>query len=685
MSKIRTLYYLLVGLMNTVTVEAAIVTKLQANYRDGQVFLAWQNPNLTNQLYKVYRSTVAFTSADQLNSANYIGEVRDSSSKNLRRSRIEQKAIFYRWQAQSEPLPSHIGLYVVTCTENGHFYYAVTVTDLATGVEDKTLLPSKNTLSNPVSEFVAFPQPVWQDSVIWGSDVAHMYVQFGDNRQSLYQRTFNGQGSYGYNFFLIRRGQTERYPLYVFLEGIRQNALVGNGLDEFANITNCYIMGLDDWIPYPDGYGTDAGKTTSWVGYHEHYDMYSANNPTPSSGRVVIYTQHRIIHSIEWARKYLPIDTNRIYLVGVSTGGFGALITANLIPEKIAGMYVVAHPSALQSGDGWHTQLWGLASTNLKTNVPDFKVRTDTIRIMNLMNISYLFGRNVHRALPPIYGVYGKNDNTVGWKDKPAFFDSAQAYGVPAVFYWDQRQHDGTNANFLDSETMPPFASMASNLTYPVFTKNSSNGTPGNGKKNNGDAYGTINGLMHWQMLEETKCSLRMHLSLKDYYVGGQLASNQPESCTTDITFKRLQTFKPQPGKAISWYHYDAAGTLIQSGTYTPQSGTPVTLSGISVNKSGNTLVLKFGNCLSRLEPEQYQPLTATWFPTPTGWKGHVYAPQESKAELRLMNVMGQEVERRRLHLSEGENILSIDVDHGQLWFVELRMADSKTSWKLLY
>ncbi|MCS6991079.1 MAG: alpha/beta hydrolase [Chitinophagales bacterium] len=663
-------------------IHAATVTKLQAHYRDGQVFLAWQNVTATGQAYKVYRSSTPFTSADQLNSTTYIGQVRDSSSKNLRRSRLEQMPIYFRWQPNGEPLGSNIGLYVVTCTETGLFYYAVTVMDLASGVEDKTLLSGKNTLINPVSETVAFPLPVWQDSVVWSNgDVVHYYAQFGDNRQNVYRKPFNNVGSFGYNFFQIRRGQAERYPLFVFLEGLQKNAIKGNGLDPFDTLSNCIILSLDDWIPYPDGYHEEAGKSTGWVGYHTGYDIYVSDNPIPTSGVVMAYTQHRIIHTIEWARNYLPVDTTKVFLVGVSTGGLGALITAALVPEKITGVYAIAHPTALKSGDGWHQQLWGTASTNLKTNVPDMSNLNDSLRIFDLMNIKKLFMKNYHRSLPHIWCVHGKQDATVGWSDKPSFYDTAQLYKMPAVFFWDRRKHNGDEAKWLDTETLIPYQQLALNVAYPAFSNCSVNGNPGNGKKNDGDAFGTINGLLAWSEVSETKCSFSVKLYLKDYVVGGQLQANQPTSCSADVTLRRLQAFKAQPGRTIYWYNYDASGNLVQSGTITSQQGVPHTVPGVQISKAGNRLELKFGTCLSReAEPEG---LEATLRRYGGGWQLVVSTAQPQDALIRFTDPWGRLQQHQEIFLDAGTQHIALEFPLPSLYVVELQVGQQRWHWKV--
>jgi hypothetical protein len=101
----------------------------------GQVFLTWKNPGATNLQYNIYRSATKFTATSQLTSDKLLGFVRDNSGKNIQRSEQEGGSIYFKITDNGAPLASTKGLYVVTCTNNQSWYYAVTVTNLATNKE----------------------------------------------------------------------------------------------------------------------------------------------------------------------------------------------------------------------------------------------------------------------------------------------------------------------------------------------------------------------------------------------------------------------------------------------------------------------------------------------------------------------------------------------------------------------
>jgi hypothetical protein len=99
--------------------------------------------------------------------------------------------------------------------------------------------------------------------------------------------------------------------------------------------------------------------------------MYKANNPIPTTGAVKMYTQKRYIQTILWARKYLPADTNKVFVIGISAGGFGAYLTANLVPDIITYAYCIVGDFKVIAIDNNDTpcQMWGDTLKNLASDV----------------------------------------------------------------------------------------------------------------------------------------------------------------------------------------------------------------------------------------------------------------------------------------------------------------------------
>ncbi|MCY7410486.1 MAG: hypothetical protein LH473_09445, partial [Chitinophagales bacterium] len=224
--------------------SAYVVKNLKATYSNGQVFLKWTTPASTNLKYNVYRSTTKFTSTSQLNSSTLIGNVRDSSCKNFRLSQILGGQRYFKTDNAGTTMAANKGLYVFTCLDNQSYFYCVTVTKLSNNVETKKINDGKNNLKTAIAESIANPQPVLQDSVTWGNDEQVLYYAwFVNNVDAPNFPAMCSQGSYGFNFYLIKRGNATTYPIFAFYEGLQENSLKGNGIDSFKNVTNCYILG----------------------------------------------------------------------------------------------------------------------------------------------------------------------------------------------------------------------------------------------------------------------------------------------------------------------------------------------------------------------------------------------------------------------------------------------------------
>lgn len=670
--------------------SAYSVSELKATYRSGQVFLTWKCPNTKKLEYKVYRSTIPITLSSQINSTTYLGDVRDSSSKNIRRSRLKQTNIYYKIDEAAAPLTPDRGLYVVTCTDNQLYYYAVTVTNLTTGKEVKTIISGQNNLLVPVAETVADPQPVLQDTVIWSTgEVANEYSMWGNNQNLPHYPAMMDEGSYGFNFNLIKRGQATQFPLYVFYEGLNATAIVGNGIEPFDDVTNCMIITVDDWLPDPNpNYSTLAGGGTFWCCYHEKFDIYSKTNPIPTSGTVRTYMQNVYIKTIDWAHKYQPTDTSRTYLIGLSAGGFGALLTAVLIPQKIAGVYVVVSPIRLKAVKGDFQKMWGAPPTNLATNIIDPSTG-NTVLIWDLLDIKKMMRFDKNLSFPLIYSIHGKYDLTTGWSDKPAFYDSVQVLGMGGTYYWDQRQHDRTNANFLDSETMPDLNLFQTTKSYPAFSHCSVNQNPGNGTPSNGAPWGAINGYLTWDNdnITDEHCNYAINVSVKDFYVGGVLDANQYNTCFTDITFRRLQKFHPAAGDVIYWQNTDNNGNVIQSGSFTYTSGV-FTIPGLQVNKSGNKISLGIAGC------QRESVIGASYYPdepqmaairTESGYELQVTMNHDEVTTLNLYDIVGQLMYQRKISLTKGDNSIQIPLTTAGTYIVELRGEKFEEGKKLVF
>lgn len=669
--------------------SAHTVTDLKANFRKGQIFITWTCPNATDLQYNLYRSLTKIENSSDLSNAEYLGFVRDSSSKNFRRSAIESENIFFKIKDHGSPLDPGQGLYVVTCTNNGSWFYALTVTDLNTGIEDVTIVPDENSIKKKTSETISSPQPVWQDSALWQTgDWAQYYVIFGNNQEAPSMQAFNSVGSYGYNFYVIRRGDNTQYPLYNFYEGIKANSIHGNGLSEFEDwtITDCYIMGMDDWLPIPKGDG--AGDNTYWCGYHEDYNFYSDENEIPSNGIVKTFSARRYIYLLQWAKKFFPIDTSKVYLVGGSAGGFGVLLSAMLIPDQIAAVYELAGPCFIQPAGNTKSskvakQMWGDVPDNLNTDVLN-PATGEPVSVYDLLDIRKMLDIFELRNLPPIYCVYGRNDQTIPWNEwVVSWFDSLESNRCGGEFFWDQREHDGDNADFLDCETTPDFDRYQTNRFYPAFSNSTIDFDLGDGTPESGDAAGSLNAYLDWKNdMYENDCNVRLNVFVNSFFIGGNLYPDQYVNAVTNITFRRLQAFHPLPGTMIKWSNTGMNNEKIQSGVL-PYTGGLITLNNIQVHKLGSRIELNIINCSRESEITMNNDQELFFVYNKDGVAAHFNSVISENGMIMIYDLTGRAFASSPIQIQEGTNIVTLPCYSSGLYIVRIKSGSVDLNGKV--
>ena len=143
-------------------------------------------------------------------------------------------------------------------------------------------------------------------------------------------QAFHGEVEEAYNFWLytppataedsvaqLLEGSSSRKPLIVFLHG---QSLCGRNLDRVRRYgpLNALEMGMkiDAYVLAPQNPGG------SW-------------NP------------RRVIRLVDWASAHAAVDTNRVYLIGMSLGGFGTLDVAATYPDRFAAAMALCGGSTL--------------------------------------------------------------------------------------------------------------------------------------------------------------------------------------------------------------------------------------------------------------------------------------------------------------------------------------------------
>lgn len=540
--------------------SAQTITGFSGFYRNGQVFLTWKNVN-SEAYYKVYRSNSKIIRSDQLSSCEYLGYTNKYSAEDHSLSAHDGVIRYLHIDSGGIALPKGGGLFVATSLVNGDYYYAITT--ILDGIENKTILGGTNSLNSPISELVAEPLPVFQEQRFVAGKPIDIYATFFSTKRATEQPLQNGAGCVSFDFAVNRNiSGTGQRPLLVLFHG--------GGGDFLWNIqsvqSNEIIIGLDDELP--------SGENNGWFGDNEHYDIFKDNfsNTIPVSGVNYNYQQENTTQVINWAIRHLPVDSNRIYLMGTSMGAGGAFTYTINFPEKIAAVKLSVpcfnygfqndynplcslNPGNKNRNDG--DVEFGKVSTNLMSNLG--------IHFYDAVNGGWMIHAYREKDYPVIFASNGKNDVMVGWTEKPIYYDSVRTNHTGGYYFWDEREHGGDNATWTDASFN--LFRYRKNCSFPAFANCSNDEDYGKGDNITGAAFGTVNGSLDWddKGIKDSTHEWEAKLFVRDLLTNTGQKVAYPDSCTADITPRRLQQFHVPIGKMINWT-VTHKSKIIQSG-----------------------------------------------------------------------------------------------------------------------
>lgn len=585
-------------LLTASAARSAQVSNLAAKHASGQTFITWTCPPGTGWIYRVYASAFPIRSTTDLNHALRAGAASDSSWYDRRYSLLTGATASYRIDSLAAPLGPDQGLCVLTVDGRGmpyytgKAYYAVTAQLGPTGLEDRTLVAGINSLARPVNEHVGKPEPVFQREyanhagppliyTLWTTDVSTSVFPAMANVPGVpFDLAVVPQPSFAHPSLLVamhaRTGN--------FLQGI-----VGTGMPGEA------VLAPDDPLNNHDA-------NTFWYGYHDGYDINGDLNPPPTAGMVHDYTMQRVIYSLEWAERKLSIDHARVYAYGFSMGGIGSALLAMRRPDLIAGIMTVAakfdfsfisdpNPlSGFNPGNSLRSaadRLWGPVASDLGS--------TDGISIYHALNDGWMAGTLTPVAVPPMIAFNGKNDLTVGWAEKIPFFRDMKSARQGGMFFWDMRDHlSNSDAPWTPTQDFRYLYRFRTDLSFPALSNCSADANPGDGNPTSGDSVGCINGWVEW---DTTAVDRPMEWGMRLWTRGlprqeGWIAG--PESVTVDVTPRRLQQFRVQPGSQYQCTVVrESDGAVIRNDVVSPDQADLITLRQTPIYRSGTSIHLQ--------------------------------------------------------------------------------------------
>lgn len=254
-----------------------------------------------------------------------------------------------------------------------------------------------------------------------------------------------------------------------------------------------------------------ANKGDWWWGA----DKYKTPDVSP--------TDHRVIDTVKWVIQHYDLDDNRVYLCGNSMGGSGTL------------------GIGMRHGDVFAA---------IKANVPA-KVE----HVSNRMYFPPLAApADLRFADPPIVVDYSApNDSwSVG---HAAFAKAMNDRRYPLFFYWGPFGHANNHQRIMavnDLINSFDWLSVKKNDAYPVFTNASTNDVLPWPDHLDDKKSGQINAFFRWQNVSDSETAAEVSLFLVQ---PSQVKTNFqiPTESTADVTLRRLQKLKVNPGDAVTW------------------------------------------------------------------------------------------------------------------------------------
>ena len=285
-----------------------------------------------------------------------------------------------------------------------------------------------------------------------------------------------------------------------------------------------------------------------------------------------------MLDTIEWVVTHYNIDRNRIYLCGTSMGGCGSLGLG--LPN---GNIFAAVRVNVPAGTGYASYRLGGLAPLPAIDAPPAQRDAWLQRVAAIKD-------------PPVLVDF--SSQTDSWSaTQPPLVTAAQVGRLPLVLSWGPFGHP-TFASLIakyppcEVALAFPWLEIRKNEAYPVFTHASSDQRSPwlNGPAEYDDA-GQINAYFRWKNGKDTPTGIALQIWLAHPTIKGTQIK-MPDSSTTDITLRRLQQFKVQPGQTYSW-QWTRENQMIASGEITPDAANLLTIPQLTVTTAPATLEIR--------------------------------------------------------------------------------------------
>jgi pimeloyl-ACP methyl ester carboxylesterase len=463
----------------------AQVSGLFVYHNSGQTFLKWNSAGSSALHYTVYRSRKPLRTALALSRAEQVYTVRPGQSVDRRLSTITATPVHFRFPGPAGQLSSANECFVVTVSQSGTWYYAVTVTDRKG--ELRQVRPGRNASASGVRERADRQKPVFQTRLTRDGRAVDVWVHWTSNTDGTDYPAMTNVPCFPFHFAVRKNGKAPLHPLLVRMHGRGDHFLTHLG---GSGNPQEYILSLDDHLPGHAG-------STFWFGYNLGIDIFGRMNTPPRGSVAADFTQRRVLWTLRWALRELPIDSTRVYLSGNSMGGTGAFFTALAAPQRVAAAMVAIPRLRFDLRDSLETPrgrgartafdaLWGRPENN--------PVMFDGARVYEQLDASRRLRLVSSRELPHLRVIGGSRDSVVGWKQLASVFRTADSISSGMMAFWDERDHD-SNGSYTWSPRQDEAAlyRYRGDRSWPAFSNVSDNDAP-----TDSSLRGSMNSSVDW-------------------------------------------------------------------------------------------------------------------------------------------------------------------------------------------
>jgi pimeloyl-ACP methyl ester carboxylesterase len=349
--------------------------------------------------------------------------------------------------------------------------------------------------------------------------------------------TYRRRGTWGYKdsalhcLYVIHPSKPRKNaPLLVVLHSANRHAFDYVALQSTEQFDLSGIANIASNVP-TDFYGVflDSNDAEWWGWGLAQNDPSLHMAPTP--------TEKRVMDLINWTVDRYGVDSNRVYLVGMSMGGCGGLAIGLPHGDVFAAMCVWV-PAATD----FMAFRMGLAPAPASNSVEQLNSSSSKLRLK--------------MPDPPVLvDLSAPND---GWsKDQGVLLSMMLENRFPLILGWGQSGHSIDPREIAKSPRARaamefPWMEIRKNEAYPVFTNASSDDrSPWSGASEQIDDTGQVNAYFRWKTLEDAPSKFSMQLWLDG--PGDSSSAGIPAKSTSDIAIRRFQEFEVVPGNEYTW------------------------------------------------------------------------------------------------------------------------------------